>query len=73
MTQKQYSKKWGICVAIVVASAWLFDHTQNVVLQTVIGSAALIATGVCVMNHFRMYAQIQKEIETENEILDYQI
>ena len=68
MTQNRYNWIWRINAIIVFASAWGFDKVQNPILRTLIGGAAFVATAICVVNHFRMYYQIQKEENEENQL-----
>lgn len=68
MTLKRYNTLWAICAAIVFASAWLFDRAPNAALQNILGGIAIITCVILVVNHFKMYAQIQQENRDDEQI-----
>jgi hypothetical protein len=68
MTLKRYNTLWAICAAIVFASAWLFDRLKCAALQNLVGGIAIVACIVIVVNHFKMYAQIQRENNEDEQV-----
>lgn len=63
MTQRRYNTYWSICAASAMASAWTFDKVHTTMLHILVGGVAIIAGVICVVNHFRMWCQIEKENE----------